>query len=97
MNGTYTKKQGFEIPEHVLWAPRKVRVACIGAGASGVMFCYKKEREFGEDMDLVVYESMVPYSSYKQEFGLTSIPPFWQGIPMLVVFGTKIGLFALIT
>ena len=48
----------YTIGEHVLWAPRKIRVGCIGAGAAGLMFCYKKEKEFGDDIDLVVYESM---------------------------------------
>ncbi|KAF7554065.1 hypothetical protein G7Z17_g3176 [Cylindrodendrum hubeiense] len=33
-----------------------MRVASIGAGASGIMMCYKKEKEFGESIDLVVYE-----------------------------------------
>lgn len=46
----------YTVSEHLLWAPRKVRVACIGAGASGIMMCYKKEKEFGDSMDLVVYE-----------------------------------------
>lgn len=46
----------YKVAEHILWAPRKIRVACIGAGAAGIMFCYKKEREFGDDIDLVVYD-----------------------------------------
>ncbi|KAL1887843.1 hypothetical protein Sste5346_009955 [Sporothrix stenoceras] len=46
----------YTVAEHLLWAPRKLRVACVGAGASGIMFCYKKEKEFGDDLDLVVYE-----------------------------------------
>ena len=45
----------YKVSEHILWAPRKMRVACIGAGASGIMMCYKKEKEFGESIDLVVY------------------------------------------
>lgn len=48
----------YTVGEHILWAPRKVRVASIGAGASGIMLCYKKEKEFGDDIDLVVYERM---------------------------------------
>jgi hypothetical protein len=47
----------YTIGEHIMWAPRKIRVGCIGAGAAGLMFCYKKEKEFGDDLDLVVYES----------------------------------------
>lgn len=47
----------YNIGEHIMWAPRKIRVGCIGAGAAGLMLCYKKEKEFGEDIDLVVYES----------------------------------------
>lgn len=46
----------YTIGEHIMWAPRKVRVACIGAGSAGIMFCYKKEKEFGDDVDLVLYE-----------------------------------------
>ncbi|KAH8684370.1 hypothetical protein BGZ60DRAFT_367323 [Tricladium varicosporioides] len=46
----------YTIGEHIMWAPRKIRVACIGAGSAGIMFCYKKEKEFGDDIDLVVYE-----------------------------------------
>ncbi|KAH6871813.1 hypothetical protein B0T10DRAFT_416912 [Thelonectria olida] len=51
---------GHDVPylvsEHLLWAPRKMRVASIGAGASGIMFCYKKEKDFGDSIDLVVYD-----------------------------------------
>lgn len=47
----------YQVSEHILCAPRKLRVGCIGAGASGIMMCYKKEKEFGDDIDLVVYES----------------------------------------
>lgn len=46
----------YSVAEHILWAPRKIRVASIGAGASGIMLCYKKEKEFGDDIDLVVYD-----------------------------------------
>ncbi|KAF5499652.1 FAD-binding monooxygenase moxY [Colletotrichum fructicola] len=46
----------YKVSEHILWAPRKLRVACIGAGASGLTLCYKKEKEFGESIDLVVYD-----------------------------------------
>lgn len=48
----------YKVSEHILWASRKLRVASIGAGASGIMMCYKKEKEFGNDIDLVVYDSM---------------------------------------
>lgn len=47
----------YEVSEHILWAPRKLRVGCIGAGASGIMLCFKKEKEFGDDIDLAVYDS----------------------------------------
>lgn len=30
----------YKVSEHILWAPRKLRVGCIGAGASGIMLCY---------------------------------------------------------
>lgn len=64
---TYDNRDGFTpetlgpdwaytVAEHILWAPRKIRVASIGAGASGIMLCYKKEKEFGDDIDLVVYD-----------------------------------------
>lgn len=58
----------YQIAEHILWAPRKVRVASIGAGAAGIMLCYKKEKHFGNEIDLVVYD---------REFVSTSklIPP----------------------
>lgn len=46
----------YVVAEHILWAPRRIRVASIGAGASGIMLCYKKEKEFGDDIDLVVYD-----------------------------------------
>jgi hypothetical protein len=46
----------YRVSEHILWAPRKMRVASIGAGASGIMMCYKKEKEFGDSIDLVVYD-----------------------------------------
>ena len=46
----------YTVAEHILWAPRKIRVASIGAGASGIMLCYKMEKEFGSDIDLVVYD-----------------------------------------
>ncbi|KAF5648969.1 sterigmatocystin biosynthesis monooxygenase stcW [Fusarium sp. NRRL 52700] len=46
----------YKVSEHILCAPRKLRVGCIGAGASGIMICYKKKKEFDEDIDLVVYE-----------------------------------------
>jgi hypothetical protein len=46
----------YKVSEHILWAPRKLRVASIGAGPSGLMMCYKKEKEFGDSIDLVVYE-----------------------------------------
>lgn len=50
----------YTVAENLLWSPRKLRVACGGAGASGVMFCYKKGKEFGDDLDLVVYEHQKP-------------------------------------
>lgn len=50
----------YKVSEHLLWAPRKMRVASIGAGASGIMLCYKKEKEFGDAIDLVVYERKFP-------------------------------------
>lgn len=52
----HDKDSTYKVSEHILWAPRKLRVASIGAGASGIMMCYKKEREFGDSIDLVVYE-----------------------------------------
>lgn len=65
----------YTIGEHLLWAPRKVRVGCIGAGASGIMFCYKKEKEFGDDIDLVVYErkSLLSRSAHNNPLGW----PLW--------------------
>jgi hypothetical protein len=48
----------YTVSNHILWASRKIRVASIGAGASGIMLCYKKEKEFGDDIELFVYERM---------------------------------------
>ena len=48
--------QPYKNAEHILWAPRKIRVGCIGVGAAGLMLCYKKDKEFGADIDLIVYE-----------------------------------------
>jgi hypothetical protein len=53
---TLESDAAYKVSEHLLWAPRKIRVASIGAGASGIMLCYKKEKEFKEDIDLVVYD-----------------------------------------
>ncbi|KAL2797340.1 hypothetical protein BJX66DRAFT_348949 [Aspergillus keveii] len=39
-----------------MWAPRKIRVTSIGAGAAGLMLCYKADKEFGDTIDLVVYD-----------------------------------------
>ncbi|KAJ0368140.1 hypothetical protein COL154_002891 [Colletotrichum chrysophilum] len=61
----------YKVSEHILWAPRKLRVACIGAGASGLTLCYKKEKEFGESIDLVVYDQEIQkyYQSFAEECG----------------------------
>ncbi|KAI8317669.1 Alkaline protease 1 [Colletotrichum sp. SAR11_240] len=49
----------------------EARVACIGAGASGLTLCYKKEKEFGEGIDLVVYDQEIKryYQSFAEERG----------------------------
>ncbi|KAL2858525.1 hypothetical protein BJY01DRAFT_567 [Aspergillus pseudoustus] len=57
----------YQVSEHIMWAPRKIRVASIGAGAAGLMLCYKAEKEFGGTIDLVVYDrepclALTPYS-----------------------------------
>jgi hypothetical protein len=54
---TLDTSQPYQVAEHILWAPRKIRVASIGAGAAGIMLCYKKEKEFEDDIELVVYDS----------------------------------------
>lgn len=59
------ESSAYKVSEHILWAPRKIRVASIGAGASGLMLCYKKEKEFGDDIDLVVYERR--FSSFNSQ------------------------------
>jgi hypothetical protein len=46
----------YKVSEHIMWAPRKIRVASIGAGAAGLMLCYKADKEFGDTIDLVVYD-----------------------------------------
>ncbi|KAF9874299.1 flavin-binding monooxygenase [Colletotrichum karsti] len=53
---THNIEDTYKVSEHILWAPRKMRIACIGAGASGLILCYKKEKEFGDSLDLVVYD-----------------------------------------
>ncbi|KAK0943802.1 hypothetical protein LTR91_027181, partial [Friedmanniomyces endolithicus] len=34
---------------------RHVKIICVGAGASGLLFAYKMQRHF-EDFDLTIYE-----------------------------------------
>ena len=38
-----------------LYAERKIRVICVGAGASGLCFAYKLQRSF-QNFSLVIYE-----------------------------------------
>ena len=42
-------------PNHPIHAERHVRIICVGAGASGLLFAYKLQRSFS-NFSLVVYE-----------------------------------------
>lgn len=46
---------GYRISEHPLFEKRRLRVVCVGAGASGLQFAYKAERLL-ENVDLQIYE-----------------------------------------
>ena len=46
------------IPQHgdqPLFAERRIRIICIGAGASGLCLAYKLERSF-RNFELIIYE-----------------------------------------
>lgn len=46
---------GYRISEHPLFARRRLRVVCVGAGATGLQLAYKAERAL-EQVDLQIYE-----------------------------------------
>ncbi|KAF3003284.1 hypothetical protein E8E14_006499 [Neopestalotiopsis sp. 37M] len=46
---------GYRISEHPLFAKRRLRVVCVGAGATGLQLAYKAERAL-EQVDLQIYE-----------------------------------------
>ena len=46
---------GYRIAERPLYARRRVRVICVGAGATGIQFAYKAERLL-KDVDLQIYD-----------------------------------------
>lgn len=46
---------GYRISEHPLFARRRLRVVCVGAGATGLQLAYKAERAL-EEVDLQIYE-----------------------------------------
>jgi NADH dehydrogenase FAD-containing subunit len=41
---SYKDFDGYRISEHPLYARRRIRVICVGAGATGIQFAYKAER-----------------------------------------------------
>lgn len=45
----------FTKPEHPIHNERHLRIICVGAGASGLLFAYKLQRNFS-NFDLVIYE-----------------------------------------
>lgn len=53
------KSRGEEDVQRRLGGPihreRHVKVICVGAGASGLLFAYKIQRHF-ENVDLIIYE-----------------------------------------
>jgi hypothetical protein len=83
----------YKVAEHILWAPRKIRVASIGAGASGIMLCYKKEKEFGDDIDLVVYDREFPLPALPKPTKLTTL---YQVTVSAAVFGMQTGTLAVV-
>lgn len=46
---------GYRISEHPLFARRRLRVVCVGAGATGLQLAYKAERVL-EEVDLQIYK-----------------------------------------
>jgi len=46
---------GYRVTEQPLYARRKIRVICVGAGATGLQFAYKAERLL-KDVELQIYE-----------------------------------------
>lgn len=46
---------GYRITEQLLYEKRKVRVICVGAGATGIQFAYKAERNL-ENVNIQIYE-----------------------------------------
>lgn len=56
-NSWYSFKDfdGYRVSEHPLYARRRIRVICVGAGATGIQFAYKAERLL-KDVDLQIYD-----------------------------------------
>ena len=56
-NSWYSFKDfdGYRISEQPLHARRRIRVICVGAGATGIQFAYKAERLL-RDVDLKIYD-----------------------------------------
>jgi hypothetical protein len=52
---SYKDFDGHRISEHPLYARRRLRVICIGAGAGGIQVAYKQERLL-KDVDFQIYE-----------------------------------------
>jgi hypothetical protein len=46
---------GYRISEQPLFTKRRVRLVCVGAGASGLQVAYKAERVL-KDVDIQIYE-----------------------------------------
>jgi cation diffusion facilitator CzcD-associated flavoprotein CzcO len=46
---------GFRVAEQPLYTKRRVRIICVGAGATGLQIAYKAERRL-ENVDLQIYE-----------------------------------------
>lgn len=49
------KGQKYEVPDRLHSQPQKIKVICVGAGASGLCLAYKAQREL-TNYELICYE-----------------------------------------
>lgn len=56
-NSWYSFKDfdGYRVSEQPLFTRRRIRVICVGAGATGIQFAYKAERLL-RDVDIQIYD-----------------------------------------
>jgi hypothetical protein len=52
---SYKDFDGYRITEEPLYTRRKLRVVCVGAGATGIQFAYKAERLL-KNVELQIYD-----------------------------------------